>query len=108
MPPVKSIAVRAVPLPNGSMLAPGRTADVDLTHPEVLAAIDAGLLLALEQPGDEVPATVAAVLEWVADDVDRAGQALAHEIARPEDERRSTLVDKLEQLVAGPNPDEKE
>lgn len=99
MAEVKAVALQAVPLPDGRLLRPGRTAtDVDVTHSEVRLHIDAGALLVLTDDNPDADATVDEVLEWVGDDPERATAALATERGRRTP--RKTLVEPLEQLLA--------
>lgn len=103
MAEAKNIGVHAVSVPDGRLVPPGRTVeDVDPADPEVRALVEAGHLLLLDTP--EVTGTsVESILGWVGDDPGRAGKALAAERARPDGERRSTLVDRLQRLVDHPD-----
>lgn len=98
MSEVRCTAFGGTDLADGRRLRHGQTAtDVDLTDPDNRAKIDAGLLLPLaEEPEGE---TVEEILGWVGDDREKAEQALSAELARPR--QRSTLIDRLEELVGG-------
>jgi hypothetical protein len=96
MAPVKCVALQAVPLPDGALLPPGRTADVDLGHPEIRLHLDTEALVVLDPP--EIPDTVREILEWVGEDDRRAELALIAE--RDRTRPRSTLVEQLKQLLA--------
>lgn len=103
MSTVKVLSTRAGSLPDGRRLVAGRTVShVDVTDPAVQALVADGHI-ALERT--QVPdGKVDDIIKWVGDDPRRAGEALAAERARPERDQRSTLIDRLEGLVA---PDSK-
>lgn len=100
MADVKCAALHAVPLPDGRLLAPGRTATgVDVTDVEVRTYLDTGALVALTA-FDLDSARVDEVLAWVADDPERAACALTAEKKRQTP--RTTLVERLEPLLDSP------
>ena len=106
MATVKNIARHAVDLPDGRLLPPGAVAqEVEAADPDLQAKVSTGLLLMIDS-FDAADRKVDDVLEWVGDDPERAGEALAAERARPEREQRSTLIDKLAELVEGDATDE--
>ena len=100
MPNVRCTALQAVSLPSGALLPPGKDATVDLGDPEVAQLIADERLIALPNAISDVPAKAADVLTWVGDDLDRAGRALAVENSRPEADRRSSVLERLDQLLA--------
>lgn len=100
MATVKCVSREGDSLQTGRRLIPGATAyDVDITHPDVRGRIEAGRLLVLDDDLDVPSAKVDDILSWVGDDPERAAAALAAERTRPERDQRSTLVDKLAELV---------
>jgi hypothetical protein len=85
----------------------GRVADRD----EDLGTIEDGSFLELVEvtvlaettdaavATDDQPHTVKDILDYVGDDVDKAQTALDDELAKPADEQRSTLVEKLQAII---------
>lgn len=99
MPSVKCVSLTGDSVA-GRRLRPGEIADdVDATDPEVRNLITDGRLVVTDN-FDVAAAKVDDVLTWVGDDPQRAAVALASESARPEREQRSTLIGKLDELVA--------
>lgn len=93
----------------GRRLPPGTIAhNIDIADRDVQARISAGRLLVLGDDLDVPSAKIDDVLSWVGGDRERAAAALASERGRPEDEQRTTLVDKLAELVDATGDDDPE
>lgn len=100
MATVKCISLEGDSLPDGRRLPPGHSADnVDVTTPAVLAKLEAGRLVVTTEDFDVPGNKVDDVIKWVGDDPERAAIALAAERSRPTGDPRSTLTDKLTELV---------
>lgn len=106
MATVKCVSLTGDSLPNGRRLIPGATAhNVDISHPRVLAKLNAGRLVVCGEDFDVAGSTIPGVLDWVGTDPQRAAFALTAENAR-RDEARSTLTDKLGDLAGDTTSEE--